>query len=92
MFADATFRRFLALELGSEPATIVLRDALEARDIFGAPFVAPAAPKNRALMRLSVNCALDPERLDRVVAACRDVRDAVRMADWPSTRRKRRPA
>lgn len=81
--------QIIALEAGPEPRTMVLRDALEARGIFGSVFCAPATPKNRSLVRLSINYSLTQAELDRIVRACRDIREEVGMADWPSTRRKR---
>lgn len=84
--------QIVALEAGPEPQTIVLRDALEARGIFGSVFCAPATPKNRSLVRLSINCSLTQAELDRIVRACRDIRDEVDMANWPSTRRQRSQA
>lgn len=82
--------QIVSLESGSEQNTIVLRDALEARGIFGSVFCAPATPKSRALMRFSVNAALGDGELERIVAACRDIREEVDLASWASTRRKRR--
>jgi CAI-1 autoinducer synthase len=70
----------------------VLRDALESRGIFGSVFCAPATPKNRALMRFSVNADLTQMDLDRIVNACSDMREEVDLANWPSTRRKLRHA
>jgi len=81
--------QIVALEAGTERQTIVLRDALEARGIFGSVFCAPATPKNRALIRLSVHSALTEADLARIVEACRDIREEVDMANWASTRRKR---
>ena len=80
--------QIVSLESGTEQQTIVLRDALESRGIFGSVFCAPATPKNRALMRFSVNASLTQIDLDRIVSACRDMRDEVDLASWPSTRRK----
>lgn len=80
--------QIIALEAGSEQQTIVLRDALEARGIFGSVFCAPATPKNRALIRLSVNSALTEFELERIIEVCRDIREEVDMANWASTRRK----
>jgi CAI-1 autoinducer synthase len=80
--------QIIALESGSEQQTIVLRDALEARGIFGSVFCAPATSKNRAMIRLSINSTLTQAQLARIVAVCREIREEVSMADWPSTRRK----
>jgi CAI-1 autoinducer synthase len=85
-----TQSQILSLESGTEQQTIVLRDALESRGIFGSIFCAPATPKSRSLMRFSVNAGLTEAELERVVAVCHDIRDEVDLANWPSTRRKLR--
>lgn len=82
--------QIVSLEPGPEQHTIVLRDALEARGIFGSIFCAPATPKNRSLMRFSVNAGLGDSELERIVRTCRDIRDEVDLASWPSSRRLRR--
>jgi CAI-1 autoinducer synthase len=85
--------QIIALEAGPEPQTIVLRDALESRGIFGSVFCAPATAQNRSLVRLSINAALASEELERIVDVCEAIRDEVELENWPSTRRnaKRRP-
>ncbi|MDP1611665.1 MAG: quorum-sensing autoinducer CAI-1 synthase [Sulfuritalea sp.] len=82
--------QIVSLESGTEQQTIVLREALESRGIFGSIFCAPATPKSRSLMRFSVNAALTDAELERIVAVCREIRDEVDLASWPSTRRKLR--
>jgi CAI-1 autoinducer synthase len=47
--------QIIALEAGSEPDAMVLRDALEARDVVGSIFCAPATSRNRAMVRLTLN-------------------------------------
>lgn len=79
--------QIVSLEAGPEENTLVLRDALESRGIFGAPFIAPATPKNRSLIRFSVNTGLSEGDIDRIVRVCREIRDEIGVADWPSTRR-----
>jgi CAI-1 autoinducer synthase len=79
--------QIIALEAGPEAQTMVLRDALEARGIFGSVFCAPATAQNRSLVRISVNAALSAQELARVVEACDELRDEVAMWNWPSTRR-----
>lgn len=79
--------QIISLESGTEQQTIVLRDALESRDIFGSIFCAPATPKNRALMRFSVNAGLADSDLEHIIETCRDIRDEVDLSNWPSTRR-----
>ena len=82
--------QIVSLESGTEPQTIVLRDALESRGIFGAVFCAPATSKNRALIRFSLNALLTGSELERIISVCRDIRDEVGLASWPSTRRELR--
>lgn len=60
----------IALVAGTEERTAKLRDSLEARNVFGAVFCAPATPKERSLVRLTVNAAVEPADLDRVIEAC----------------------
>lgn len=79
--------QIVSLEAGPEENTLALRDALESRGIFGAPFIAPATPKNRSLIRFSVNTGLSDGDIDRIVRVCREIRDEIGVADWPSTRR-----
>jgi CAI-1 autoinducer synthase len=81
--------QIISLEPGPEQRLMVLRDALEARGIFGAPFFAPATAKNRSLMRFSINCALTEQQMQRIIEACDAIRDEVGLSEWPSTRRKR---
>lgn len=83
----------IALESGAEEKTIVLRDALESRGVFGSVFCAPATATKRSLIRLSVNCNHSYSQLNRVIDVCRDIRNEVDLANWPSTRRGgKRPA
>lgn len=92
---ESSDAQIIALEAGELTQTIVLRDALEARGVFGAIFFPPATAQNRCLIRLSLNCNLSMLQLDRVLAACRDVREEVGMSRWRSTLRRQnspRPA
>jgi len=82
--------QIVSLESGTEQNTIVLRDALESRGIFGSIFCAPATPKSRALMRFSVHAGLGQDDLERLLAVCAEIRDEVGLASWASTRRKQR--
>jgi len=81
--------QIVSLESGTEQQTIVLRKALESRGIFGAIFCAPATPKNRALMRFSVNCDLHESEMHRIVQVCLEIREETGLANWPSSRRKK---
>jgi len=84
--------QIIALEAGIEPDTLKLRKALERHGVYGAVFCAPATPKNRSLVRLTINAGLSEEQIARVLAGCAAIRDEVGLARWPSTRRLRRLA
>ena len=82
--------QIIALEPGRESLTMVLRDALESRGIFGAVFCPPATAKNRALVRFSVHSALQNGDIEAILAVCADIREVVQVENWRSTRRHRR--
>lgn len=86
---DASEAQIIALEAGPEQQTMILRDALESRGVFGSVFCAPATATNRSLIRLSVNASLTQAQLDHVIAVCAEIRDEVDMWNWASTRRRR---
>lgn len=65
----------VSIESGSEEKTEILRDALEERNIFGSVFCSPATPKNRALIRFSVNSKLSYEQLDYIIKCFKDIKD-----------------
>lgn len=79
--------QIIALEAGTEPATAILRDHLEARDVFGAVFCAPATSKNRAMVRLTVSSALTEAELDHVLDVAAEIAPIVKPWDWPIARR-----
>jgi CAI-1 autoinducer synthase len=87
-YAIASQSHIVSIEGGLESDTELLRDALEARNVFGSPFYAPATPKNRSLMRFSMNSDLDQDVLDYVLNVCEEIRDEIGMWNWKSTRRK----
>jgi CAI-1 autoinducer synthase len=82
--------QIIALEAGPEPKTLVLRKALERQGIYGAVFCAPATPKNRSLVRLTLNAGLGEAEIDKLLAACAAIRDEVDLDNWSSTKRLRR--
>lgn len=84
--------QIIALEPGPEPKTLALRKLLESHGVYGAMFCAPATPKNRSLVRLTLNSGLTGAQLARIVAACDAVRAHVDLESWSSTRRQRRLA
>ncbi len=89
--SDGT-EQIIALEAGVEPRTLVVRKALEARGIYGAVFCAPATPKNRSLVRLTLNSGLTAVEIEKVLSACEDMRAEVHLPSWSSTRRMQRGA
>ena len=84
--SDGT-EQIIALEAGPEPKTLALRKLLEARGVVGAMFCAPATPKNRSLVRLTLNSGLDRTQMRRIVEACDDIRSLADVEGWTSTRR-----
>jgi CAI-1 autoinducer synthase len=80
--------QIIALESGTEPATMVLRDLLEERDVFGAVFCAPATSRNRTMVRLTVSSALTESEIDYVLDVAAEVAPLVKPWEWPLARRK----
>jgi CAI-1 autoinducer synthase len=80
--------QIIALEAGSEPATMVLRDLLEQRNVFGAIFCAPATSRNRAMVRLTLSSALTNTELDHVVEVAREIAPQLQPWQWSLARRK----
>ena len=79
--------QIIALESGTEPATMVLRDFLEERDVFGAVFCAPATSRNRTMVRLTVSSALTDSEIQHVLDAAAEVAPLVKPWEWPLARR-----
>ncbi len=65
----------VSVESGSEENTEILRDALEERNIFGSVFCSPATPKNRALIRLSVNSKISFDKLKYIAKSFQEIKD-----------------
>lgn len=86
---DQGTEQIIALEAGPEVDTLALRDALEARGVFGAVFCAPATARNRAMVRLTLNAALIDAEMSHVEAAAREIATLVKPWDWPAARRQR---
>ena len=82
-------QQIIALEAGAEPATMVLRDQLEAHQIFGAIFCAPATSRNRAMVRLTLNAGLTGAEMDRIEQTARTLAPVLKPWDWPIARRAR---
>lgn len=85
---DSSESQIISLEAGAESDTMILRDALECRGVFGAVFCAPATAKNRSVIRFSIHSALSDEALDKIIDVAEDIMPEVKAWDWPSSRRK----
>ncbi|MDB5913455.1 MAG: Glycine C-acetyltransferase [Ramlibacter sp.] len=81
--------QIISLEAGIEMDTLALRDALEARGVFGAVFCAPATSRNRSMLRLTLNSALTDAEMSHVEAAAAQVAPLVKPWEWPIARRQR---
>jgi CAI-1 autoinducer synthase len=81
--------QIIALEAGSEPAAMRLRDAFEERGVIGAIFCAPATSRNRAMLRLTLNSGLTESELDHVERVAREAAPLLQPWDWPIARRQR---
>ena len=82
-------QQIIALEVGTESETMLLRDRLEERNVFSAMFCAPATSSKRAMMRLTLNSGLMDSELDHIEAAAREIAPIVKPWDWPIARRAR---
>lgn len=81
--------QIVALEAGTEPAAMRLRDAFEERGVVGAIFCAPATSRNRAMLRLTLNCGLTDSELEHVERVALEVAPLLQPWDWPIARRQR---
>jgi CAI-1 autoinducer synthase len=81
--------QIISLEAGTERDTLALRDALEARGVFGAVFCAPATSRNRAMVRLTLHAALTDAEVTHLQDVARAVAPLVKPWDWPIARRAR---
>ncbi|MEJ6021904.1 alpha-hydroxyketone-type quorum-sensing autoinducer synthase [Ramlibacter sp. PS4R-6] len=84
--------QIIALEAGSEPAAMHLRDVFEERGVIGAIFCAPATSRNRAMLRLTLNAGLTGSELDHVEQVAREAASLLQPWDWPIARRQRAKA
>jgi len=85
-----TETQIVPLVAGPEEQTVMLRRALESRGVIGAVFCAPATPKNRSLVRLSMASGIGEDEIEHVLEVCATIRDEVRPEEWPGARRARR--
>jgi CAI-1 autoinducer synthase len=79
--------QIIALESGMEPTTLVLRDLLEERGVFGAVFCAPATSRNRAMVRLTLSSALTDAEIEHVENVALEIAPLINPQQWPIARR-----
>ena len=72
---------------GTETETIRFRDFIESRGLFGSVYCAPATPKNRALIRFTLNASVTVHDVNRALSILRHAFDDLGAAEWRSTRR-----
>ena len=66
---------------------MVLRDALEEHDVFGAVFCAPATSRNRTMVRLTLSSALTDAEMSHVEQVAQAIVPLVNPQQWPIARR-----
>ncbi len=84
--------QIIGLEVGREVDTLALRDAMEARGVFGAVFVAPATPRERSVLRLTLHADLTEAEIAHLERVAADLAPVMRPWDWASARRHARGA
>ncbi len=67
--------QIIALESGNDENTEVIRDYLESRDVFGSVFCSPATPKNKNVIRISLNSDVTNEEIETIVSVCKSMRE-----------------
>ncbi|WP_157433154.1 aminotransferase class I/II-fold pyridoxal phosphate-dependent enzyme [Actinomadura rifamycini] len=67
--------QIVAVETGTEPDALLLRDALMERDVFSAALFPQAASPHRNLVRLSAHAGLTDEDVALALAVCGEVRE-----------------
>lgn len=65
--------QIIALETGSEAQTETVRDHLENLNVFGSVFCQPATPKNKNLVRFSVNSDISDLEIEQILSACSSI-------------------
>jgi len=62
--------QIIAIETGSEENTERVRDYFEQYGLFGSVFCHPATPKNRSIIRLSLNSDISNREIDSILTIC----------------------
>ena len=67
--------QIISLETGDDKTTEIVRDYLETNNIFGAVFCYPATPKNKSVVRLSINSRISKKQLDHIIYTCKKIKE-----------------
>jgi len=62
--------QIISIETGTEENTETVRDFFEKHGLFGSVFCHPATPKNRSIIRLSMNSDITNRDIDHVLTIC----------------------
>ncbi|WP_280432974.1 alpha-hydroxyketone-type quorum-sensing autoinducer synthase [Nocardia brasiliensis] len=71
---EGSASHIVALQAGPDLRGAAIRDFLESRGIFAALLCPPATSRDRTLVRLCLHAGLTDAQVDRIMAACTDVR------------------
>ncbi|MCW9033157.1 MAG: quorum-sensing autoinducer CAI-1 synthase [Rhodospirillales bacterium] len=75
--------QILSIVTGVVKDTVDFRNFLEKRDVIGSVFWDPATPKDKALMRFTVNTTLTQAQMDHTLDVCADALNEIDMTGWP---------
>ena len=67
----ASESQIITLTIGQEKEAKRFKEYLHRNQIFGSLFCAPATPKNRAMIRFSMNSEINEQQISRLLEACK---------------------
>ncbi|MEM7491605.1 MAG: hypothetical protein AAF390_21015, partial [Pseudomonadota bacterium] len=67
--------------IGGDAETVAFRKALVARGVVGSVFCAPAVPRGRAIVRLTIHAGMGPDDIAKVIAAFEALKDMPRLRE-----------
>lgn len=73
----ASVSQIISIETGDDKTTEEARDFLEEHDIFGAVFCYPATPKNKAVIRLTMNSKINKDQIDYIIEVCKKMKKVI---------------
>jgi CAI-1 autoinducer synthase len=75
---DGSANQIIAIQAGPDAHAIQIGNALEGRGVFGSVLALPTSTAQRSVVRFSVHAGLTDSQAERIVRACREVRDELR--------------